>query len=158
MVWKDVQVGEESMSKKALKDLPLQEITLRKYESPQDLNERELTKKFLLSIGLLQPGESRDIIVDILLLLLKARKEKNFLQIEHFIKALKEKPGASPPNIRRQIRRLKALKLVEKLAEGYRVTEFGSLEPIINDFIIQFVVNPSISRVREYAVNLDKIQ
>jgi len=145
------------MSKKALKDTPLQEITLRKYESPQNLDERELSKKFLLSVGLLQPGESRDIIVDIFLELLKARKEKKHLQIEHFIETLKEKPGASPPNVRRQLRRLKALKLVEKLSEGYRITEFGSLEPIVNDFIIQFVVNPSIKRVREFATNLDEL-
>lgn len=146
------------MSKKALKDVPLQEITLRKYESPQNLDHRELSKKFLLSVGLLQPGESRDIIVDIFLQLLKARKEKNFLQIEHFIDALKEKQGASPPNVRRQLRRLKALKLIEKLPEGYRITEFGSLEPIINDFIIQFLVNPSVNRMREYAANLDQLQ
>ena len=145
------------MDKRALKDMPLQEITLRKYESPQNLDQRELSKKFLLSVGLLQPGESRDILVDIFLQLLKARKEKNFLQIETFIEALKNKQGASPPNIRRQLRRLKALKLVEKLPEGYRITEFGSLEPIINDFIIQFLINPSVSRVREYATNLDKI-
>jgi len=145
------------MDKRALKDVPLQEITLRKYESPQNLDQRELSKKFLLSVGLLQPGESRDILVDIFLQLLKARKEKNFLQIENFIEILKDKQGASPPNVRRQLRRLKALKLVEKLTDGYRITEFGSLEPIINDFVIQFLVNPSITRMKEYAVNLDEI-
>ena len=143
------------MSKRALKDVPLQEITLRKYESPQNLDQRELCKKFLLSIGLLQPGESRDIIVDIFLHLLRARKERKFLQIEHLIEALREKQGASPPNIRRQLRRLRALKLVEKLPEGYRITEFGSIEPIINDFIVQFLINPSVNRIREYAASLD---
>lgn len=145
------------MSKKALKDLPLQEITLRKYEAPKNLNQKELAKKFLLSVGLLQPGESRDIIVDIFLQLLKARKQKNFLQIENFITALKEKQGASPPNVRRQLRRLKALKLVEKLPEGYRITEFGAIEPVINDFVIQFLVNPSVNRMREYASNIDNL-
>ena len=146
------------MSKKALKDVPLQEVTLRKYESPQKLDNRELTKKFLLSIGLLQPGESRDIIVDIFLNLLKSRKNKEFLQIENFSKLLKGKAGASSPNIRRQLRRLKALKLVEKLPKGYRITEFGEIEPIINDFIIQFLVNPSVNRMREYATTLDELQ
>ncbi|MBD3263228.1 hypothetical protein GF374_02510 [Candidatus Woesearchaeota archaeon] len=146
------------MGKKALKDLPLQEITLRKYESPQNLDKRELTKKFLLSIGLLQPGESRDVIVDIFLQLIKARKNKDILDIDKFSKLLKGKQGASPPNIRRQLRRLRALKLIEKLPEGYRITEFGKLEPIINDFIIQFLVNPSINRMREYASNLDELQ
>ncbi|MGC8940884.1 MAG: hypothetical protein ACP5JY_02520 [Candidatus Nanoarchaeia archaeon] len=49
---------EKRVEKKALKDLPLQEITLRKYEEPKGLSQRELAKKFLLSIGLLNPGES----------------------------------------------------------------------------------------------------
>ncbi len=103
------------MSKKALKDLPLQEITLRKYEEPATLVGRELVKKFLLSVGLLNPGESRDIIVDVADLLFLAKKEKRALQVEDFLKALSGKPGASAPNVRRQLRRLGNLKLVEKL-------------------------------------------
>ena len=63
------------MVKKASRDIPLQELTLRKYEQPHGLEERELVRKFLLSLGLLQPGESRDIIVDIFYLFLKARKQ-----------------------------------------------------------------------------------
>ena len=145
------------MGKKALKDVPLQEITLRKYEEPANLSGRELAKKFLLSVGLLQPGESRDIIVDIFYTLLLARKGQQILSAEHFAEKLKSKPGASPPNVRRQLRRLKELKLVEHLAQGYRITEQGKLTPVINDFIVQYLVNPSIERVKQYADELDKI-
>lgn len=143
------------MSKLASKDVPLQEVTLRKYESPSTDDKRELTKKFLLSVGLLQPGESRDIIVDIFLQLLQARKEKVLISIPQLIEKLPEK-GKSAPNVRRQLRRLRELKLVEKQADNYRITEFGSLHPIINDYIIQFLVNPSIDRVKEYAKKLDE--
>jgi hypothetical protein len=143
------------MQKRALKDLPLQEITLRKYEEPTALNERELCKKFLLSIGLLNPGESRDIIVDIFNILLSVRKERRFLQIEDFLEKLKTKPGASAPNIRRQLRRLKELKLVEKLPEGYRVTEFGELKPIIENYVTEFLVVPALERIKQYAEVLD---
>ncbi len=143
------------MSKLASKDVPLQEVTLRKYESPSTDDKRELTKKFLLSVGLLQPGESRDIIVDIFLHLLQARKEKVLISIPQLIEKLPEK-GKSAPNVRRQLRRLRELKLVEKQADNYRITEFGSLHPIINDYIIQFLVNPSIDRVKEYAKKLDE--
>ena len=143
--------------RKALKDTPLREITLRKYEEPTNLSGRELTKKFLLSIGLLQPGESRDIIVDIFHTLLLARKNKEHIDIPQFTQKLSNKQGASAPNIRRQLRRLRDLKLIEKTSEGYRVNEFGSLQPIICEFILQYIVNPAVERVKQYAEQLDKL-
>ena len=45
------------------KDTPLAEITLRKYEKPYNMPRRDLIRKLCLSIGLLQPGDSRDVIV-----------------------------------------------------------------------------------------------
>ena len=62
-----------------VKDLPLSEITLRKYERPYDSSRRELIRKVCLSLGLLQPGDSRDIIVDMLLVLEDSRSEKKWL-------------------------------------------------------------------------------
>ena len=143
------------MTKKALKDLPLQEITLRKYEAPNALDGKDLVRKFLLSVGLLNPGESRDIIVDITHSLLVARKEKKVLDIPDFLSTLNGKAGASAPNVRRQLRRLRELKLVEKLPEGYRITEFGSLKPVVDNYIHEFLVKPAIDRVKEYAEKLD---
>ena len=49
------------------RDTPLAEITLRRYEKPNLENRRDFIKKVCLSIGLLQPGDSRDVIVDILI-------------------------------------------------------------------------------------------
>lgn len=40
-------------------DTSLAEITLRKYEKPKSENKRELVRKVCLSLGLLQPGDSR---------------------------------------------------------------------------------------------------
>ena len=62
-----------------VKDLPLGEVILRKYEKPYDSSKRELVRKVCLSLGLLQPGDSRDIIVDLLLVLEDARKGKVWL-------------------------------------------------------------------------------
>ena len=59
-----------------MKDIPLSEITLRKYEKPNNLEKRELIRKICLSLGLLQLGDSRDIIVDILMVLVEANKNK----------------------------------------------------------------------------------
>ena len=61
-----------SKQKTIAKDIPLAEITLRRYEKPANLNERELVRKLCLSIGLLQPGDSRDVVVDVLNVLIKA--------------------------------------------------------------------------------------
>lgn len=143
--------------KRALKDLPLQEITLRKYEEPRNLDKRDLSKKFLLSVGLLNPGESRDVLVDIFSHLLDARKQKKFLQAEEFSVLLKEKNGASLPNVRRQLRRLKELKLVEHSAAGYRIAEFGAVAPIIEKYIVEFLVKPAVERVKQYAAEVDKV-
>ena len=64
-----------------VRDLPLSEVILRKYEKPYDSSQRELIRKVCLSLGLLQPGDSRDIIVDLLMVLDNARKDKKWMQI-----------------------------------------------------------------------------
>ena len=64
------------MQKKTIsRDVPLAEIALRKYEKPENFRGRDLVRKLCLSLSLLQPGDSRDVIVDILHVLLKAKKE-----------------------------------------------------------------------------------
>ena len=146
------------MAKRALKDLPLQEITLRKYEEPgKNLEKRELSRKFLLSVGLLNPGESRDVIVDIFTELLKARSQKKHLQSEDMVSLLKGKAGASLPNVRRQLRRLKELKFVEQLPDGYRITEFSGVSKIVDSFVDSFLVKPALDRLRQYAAEVDKV-
>ena len=79
-----------------MKDLPLTEITLRKYERPSGLEKRELVRKICLSLGLLQLGDSRDIIVDILLVLIEANKQKERLSGEEIgerVKKIRERYG-----------------------------------------------------------------
>ena len=152
------------MSQKISKDTPLAEITLRRYERPYDLEERELVKKICLSLGLLQPGDSRDVIVDILLVLLKARNDKKILnskEIEALVKNEREKAnipvlGVSAPNIRRQLKRLKDLFLIEFIDNGYRVVEFEKLSVIFDEKIKGFYLKNIISRVKEYLDEIDK--
>ena len=140
------------MSKKALKDIPLQEITLRKYERPVNLEKRELIRRFLLSVGLLQPGESRDIIVDIFALLFENREQG--LEPDKILKILNNRRGASAPNIRRQVRRLRELKLVEKVFGKYKICD--SVLSVVENFIEPFIIKQSTERLKEYAEQLDK--
>jgi len=145
---------EMNKMKKSIKDIPLQEITLRKYEIPTALDDRELTRKFLLSIGMLQPGDSRDVIVDIFYTLLKSSGvDATFEQISV---ELEGKPGASSPNIRRQLRRLKEIKLIESSGDAYRIVEQGAIHDLVNNYLEKFIVVPSLDRIKQYASALEK--
>lgn len=147
--------GKQMKPKRAVKDKPLQEITIRKYESPENQEPTEVSRRFLLSLGLLQPGDSRDIISDIFAMLLVSRKSKKYLQVNNILQKLDGKPGASAPNVRRQLRRLREMKLIEKVGEGYRITEFDNISKIVDNYIIPFVINQSVERLRDYSKKLD---
>tara|TARA_Y100000310_G_scaffold335666_1_gene418263 strand:+ start:768 stop:1202 length:435 start_codon:yes stop_codon:yes gene_type:complete len=141
--------------KKNIRDLPLQEITLRKYEVPTALDDRELARKFLLSIGMLQPGDSRDIVVDVFHELLKSGGGGS--TFEQLAASLEGKAGASAPNMRRQLRRLVEVKVAEKRGETYRIVEGGNLSEMIENYLEKFVVLPSLERVKQYARALEKL-
>ena len=140
------------------RESPLAEITLRRYEKPSKSSERELVRKLCLSIGLLQPGDSRDIIVDILNVLLQAKKEKKELSSEDIGKEVIEERkrqklalnGIASSNIRRQIKRLRDLFLVEKVKNYYRITEFEDLSVIFEKKIKDFYLKSILERVNDY--------
>ena len=151
------------MSTKTIsKEIPLSEITLRRYEKPSKLSERELVRKLCLSIGLLQPGDSRDVIVDILHVLLKAKKQKKLLtsdEIEKEVIDARKKQnlalhGIASSNIRRQLKRLRDLFLVEKVKNQYRINEFEELSIIFEEKIEKFYLKSIVDRVREYFESL----
>ena len=76
------------------RDIPLNEITLRKYERPYSGDKREIMKKTCLSMGLLQAGDSRDVIVDVMMVLLDARKHKDRMssdEIKKRVEMMREK-------------------------------------------------------------------
>ncbi|MBD3313100.1 hypothetical protein GF345_01525 [Candidatus Woesearchaeota archaeon] len=146
------------------KDTPLAEITLRKYEKPFNLEHRDLVRKLCLSTGLLQPGDSRDIIVDILFILLKAKKEKRELSSEEVrdlvIKSRNDTglavSGVASSNIRRQLKRLRDLFLVEKVRNKYRINEHDSLNNIFQEKVEQYLLHTVVSRVKDYIDVVDK--
>ena len=140
------------------KDIPLSEITLRKYEKPYDMPKRELIRKICLSVGLLQPGDSRDIIVDILCVLHDAKKRKVLLgseEIREGVLKMREEHnlplvGVASSNIRRQIRRLRELFLVEKVKNNYRINEFEDLDVLFDERIRKIYLDNIIHRIKDY--------
>ena len=147
-----------------MKDIPLSEITLRKYEKPANLEKRELFRKICLSLGLLQLGDSRDIIVDILMILSEANKAKENLtsdEINSRVRELRKKyslpdKGLAESNIRRQLKRLRDKMIIEKNENKYYMIEHSSLKEIFEKNIEKFIIPPIIERIREYLSELDK--
>lgn len=148
---------------KISRDTPLAEITLRRYEKPT-MNGRELVRKFCLSTGLLQPGDSRDVMVDILFVLLQARQRKEELhseEIKNKVMDVRKEAGLpmlgiASSNIRRQLKRLKDIYLIETNANLYRITEFGMLNEVFSEKVENFVLSSVISRVKEYVQKIDQ--
>ncbi|MBI2549875.1 hypothetical protein HYV83_01700 [Candidatus Woesearchaeota archaeon] len=151
--------------KKVSSETPLFELTLRKYEKPQTKKERELVKRLCLSLGLLQPGDSRDVVVDVLHVLLKGRKKKQLLSVEDVEKKViinrklhkLEMQGIAPSNIRRQIKRLSNLMLVEKIKSRYRISEFLGMSEIFADKIEKFLLLGVVQRVKDYLAAADEL-
>ena len=147
------------------KDVPLSEITLRRYERPANLSGRELVRKLCLSIGLLQPGDSRDIVVDILSVLVKAKKEQKDLTSDEICALVIEERkklrlamlGIASSNIRRQLKRLKDLLLIEKRLNAYRITEHTSLNEIFEEKIEKFLLPNINARIKEYMKRIDEL-
>lgn len=145
------------------RDTPLAEITLRRYEKPT-VSDRELVRKFCLSVGLLQPGDSRDVVVDVFHVLLKARQNREELHSEeiknHVMTARKSAGlpmlGIASSNIRRQLKRLKDLHMIETNANLYRITEFNHLSEIFEEKVENFILTSVISRVKDYLQKIDE--
>lgn len=145
-------------------ELPLAEITLRRYEKPYQTEKRELCKKICLSLGLLQPGDSRDIIVDVLLVLLEAKKTKekltSFVIRDNVIEMRKkyhgEQKGIAESNIRRQLKRLRDIMLIDKSENLYNISEFASLGELFEQKIEKFLLPQITQRVKEYLNEMDK--
>jgi len=149
-----------------VKELPLGEITLRKYEKPYESSKRELVRKVCLSLGLLQPGDSRDIIVDIVLVLEDSRKKKEWLSsfaIRDKVEALRKQnsleiKGLAESNIRRQLKRLRDAMLADKQENQYRLSEFAPISEIFESKIEKFLIPQIIERIKEYLVKLETAQ
>lgn len=144
------------MAKKTIsKEAPLSEITLRRYEKPEEISKRELIRKICLSIGLLQPGDSRDVIVDVFQVMLQANKPLSSDEVQKKVIILRKSQkipllGIAPSNIRRQLKRLRDLFMIEKIQNNYRITENEKLHVIFEEKIEKIYLPSITQRVKEY--------
>lgn len=139
-------------------DKPLSELILRRYEKPYNLTNREIIRKLCLSIGILQPGDSRDVIVDIFHALLIGKSKRQEMTVPEIVQKVKDLRkeedlamlGIAESNVRRQIKRLKDLFIIEKVGTKYRITEFDKLDKIFTDRIEEFILKNTVERVKDY--------
>ena len=114
----------------------------------------------------MQPGDSRDIIVDILLVLDEARKQKLMLssfEIRDKVDVIRKQnsleiKGLAESNIRRQLKRLRDAMIAEKLENKYRMSEFLPISEIFTTKIEKFLVPQIIERTKDYLNKLDSMQ
>ena len=148
------------MSKTISKDTPLAEVTLRRYEKPS-VSGRDLVRKLCLSTGLLQPGDSRDVVVDILHVLLKNKKDMNSEEIRGAVIEVRKKMklpllGVASSNVRRQLKRLRDIFLIEKIVNNYRITENLSLSEVMEEKLEKLLLPSLLDRVKDYFKAVDK--
>lgn len=144
--------------KRVFKDTPLDEITLRRFEKPTNEDLKDLSRKFLISIGLLQSGDSRDIISELFYNFVKAGKRQEFLEVDNIVKSFEKVDGGTPSNIRRHLRRLKDRNLIERTSYGYRIKEFMPITQLFNEHVVNYLITPCINRVKEYAEKIDSLK
>jgi hypothetical protein len=145
---------------KVSKDIPLAEITLRKYEKPYEMPRRDLVRKICLSTGLLQPGDSRDVIVDIFQVLMDNDKEMSCEEVRQEVILLRKEAklpllGIAASNVRRQIRRLRGMHFVEKINNRYRINENEDISILFTERIEKFYLPTIIARVKDYLKELN---
>ena len=150
------------MAKTKSIDTPLSEITLRRYEKPYELSKRELVRKLCLSLGLLQPGDSRDVVVDVMHVMLEyGKKGLGSEEIKKLVMSNRKKhklpmQGVASSNVRRQLKRLRDMFLIEKVKNNYRITENANLSEIFEEKLEQFLIPSIMLRVKEYLKEADR--
>jgi hypothetical protein len=146
--------------KTVVRDTPLAEITLRKYEKPYEMSRRDLVRKICLSTGLLQPGDSRDVVVDVFHILLNSKEELSCEEVrEQVIGSRKEAKlpltGVAASNIRRQLKRIRDMYFAEKVKNKYRITEKEHIAVLFQEKIERFYLPAILRRVKDYLEALE---
>src|SRR3989344_593470 len=112
------------------------------------LNQIDFTQSLELSanIGISNPHQGKVPFFSCFKnLIIEARKEGNLPLV-----------GVADSNIRRQLKRLREIYLVEKIKNRYRINEHDSLSNIFSERIEQYLLQNVLSRIRDYLGKIDE--
>jgi predicted transcriptional regulator len=137
----------------ATSDFPLFEITLRKYERPENIDERTIIRRFCMSLGLINIGDTRIGIVELFEVLLKV---ENPLKAEEIREKLGKKLALS--GIRRHLRRMQLVGIVEHRNKKYALSEGGDLAYSLKLTTKRYSIDDTFDRIIEYAEKLKELR
>ncbi|MCW1294170.1 MAG: hypothetical protein OH316_00265 [Candidatus Parvarchaeota archaeon] len=142
---------------KLFKDKPLYRVVLSEFEKPTADYFSNL-RRFCISLGLVNPGESRIGIVYILDILLRSRKDKTGgLSSYDIIKKLySSNVKIVYANILRDLRKLIAAGLVEKIDGNYRIKENMDLPEIMDKFVRPYIIDRVLKKIGDYASAVER--
>jgi Fe2+ or Zn2+ uptake regulation protein len=143
-------------------NVPFDEITLRSYGDLSEVSGRELVHKICLSLGLLQPQDKRDAIVDVFQVVLLASKKEEWLSSKDVHEKVIENrssfnlslDGTAESNIRRILKELRDYGFLEKVKAKYRFVNFDMPSHIFLK-IVDKRVNHLVERNLEYLKQLE---
>ncbi len=127
-------------------DLPLAEITIRKFERPENIDKKTLIRRFCISLGLINPGDNRTGIVEVFQTVFDSKES---LDAEQVFELLERKLALS--GIRRHLRRLEERKLLDHKKTKYSIAEGGNLVYSIKYALKEHVIDDIFNRLLEYA-------
>ena len=112
-------------------------------------------------MGLLQPADGRDVIVDVLHSVLKSPEPVSISDIEKSVKRSRKEhnlpmSGIASSNIRRQVKRLKDSFIVDRAGKNYQIAENAPLHEAFSERIEKFYLPTIVSRVREYCEAIER--
>jgi predicted transcriptional regulator len=64
--------------------------------------------------------------------------------------------GIASSNIRRQLKRIKDLHLIETNANLYRITEWSDLSELFEEKVENFILKSVMSRIKDYLNKIDE--
>lgn len=132
-------------------DLPLSEITIRKFERPINIDKKTLLRRFCISLGLINPGDNRAGVVDVFEVLFDSKEP---LGAENVFETLEKKLALS--GIRRHLRRLEQVKILEHRNSKYRLAEGGNLTYCLKYVVKDQLIEDIFNRIQEYGEELQK--
>jgi len=126
-----------------VREKPITEVTLRKYEPPGDAFDTNI-RRFLLSLGLIRPGDKNSPVEVILKTILTYGKPVA-------IRDLAKQTGISESGVRYHVLRLKTMRLVEGHGK-YQIAE-GDLSLAFKIFR-KYALEDVLDRISDYAEKL----
>ncbi|MFH0961378.1 MAG: hypothetical protein V1820_01705 [archaeon] len=133
-------------------DLPISEITIRKFERPENIDKKVLIRRFCISLGLINSGDNRAGCVDVFEVIFNSKEP---LSAEEVFESLGKKLALS--GIRRHLRRLERIRILEHRNSKYQIAEGRNLSYCLKYVVKDYLIEDIFNRISEYGEKLQNL-